>query len=552
LTSDTAASSPHKAEKALHSCDGANFLKALEASTSWFEQHVQAINSLNVFPVPDGDTGTNMMLTLQAALKEVSNSPSRSAAEVTQKVAQGALMGARGNSGVILSQLLRGVARHLQKKDTFNARELADAMLEGASTAYKGVLKPVEGTILTVAREVADASAKAAEESDDLVHLLEAAVDEAHQSISRTPFLLPVLKEAGVVDAGGQGLVVILEGALRYVRGEPVQVSEAFSTAVDLSTQHPKGEDSYGYDTQFVIHGQNLEVETIREKMAELGESVMVVGDSNTVKVHVHTPRPGDPINYGISLGSLSHVIVENMQEQYQEFIRQRAKPPVSAEEICNIATVAVAPGEGLQRVFESLGTSAVVAGGQTMNPSTEELLKAIESVKADSVIVLPNNRNVILSAQQAKALSKKNVFVIPTSTVPEGIAALLAFNYQADAGTNARTMEQAFQRVKTIEVTRAVRSARVNGLSVKEGEIIGLLNGDLKAGGEDFQSVVLDLLGQLQLDDYEIITVYYGEDVQRMDAEQLAERITERFSHLEVEIVSGGQPHYPFILSVE
>ncbi len=531
-------------------CDGEGLFKALRVSAAWFEQHVQAVNALNVFPVPDGDTGTNMMLTLQSAIKEVGENPGDSASEVMQKIAHGALMGARGNSGVILSQLLRGMARYLHKKESFTAADLAAAMREGAVTAYKGVLKPVEGTILTVAREVADACARAVEDTDDIVALLETAVEEARHSVSRTPSLLAVLKEAGVVDAGGQGLAIILEGVLRFARGESVEMLPTSVTHAELTVPHAEAE--YGYDTQFIIHGHNLDVEAVRQKISEMGDSVMVVGDSTTIKVHVHTPTPGTPINYGASLGSISHVIVEDMQQQYQEFVQAQTKPPVSAEEICNIATVAVAPGAGLRRVFESLGASAVVSGGQTMNPSTEELLNAIEGVKADNVIVLPNNRNVILSAQQAKTLSRKNVFVIPTKTIPQGIASLLAFNYQADATTNAQIMEQAFGHVQTVEVTRAVRAARVNGVAINEGDVIGLVNGDLKISGSDYRQVVMGALESLPLDESEILTIYYGEDVREADAQALADQIRERFGHLEVEIVNGGQPHYPYILSVE
>lgn len=541
---------PTPRSQTVRSCDGERFHKALQVSAAWFEQHVQAVNSLNVFPVPDGDTGTNMMLTLQSALKEAAESPSHSVGEVSQKISHGALMGARGNSGVILSQLLRGLARYFQKKDVFNASDLAAAMREGAATAYKGVLKPVEGTILTVARETADACARAAEDTDDLVSILEIAVEEARHSVNRTPSLLPVLKEAGVVDAGGQGLAIILEGALRFARGESVEITRI--SAAHAALPSAEAHDEYGYDTQFIIHGNGLDVETVRLRISELGDSVMVVGDSTTVKVHVHTPTPGTPINYGASLGSISHVIVEDMHEQYQEFLRSQVKPPVSAEEICNIATVAVASGTGLRRVFESLGASAVVSGGQTMNPSTEELLKAIDGAKADSVIVLPNNKNVILSAQQAQALSAKKVFVIPTRTVPQGIAALLAFNYQADAPTNAAIMEQAPEHVQTVEVTRAVRSARVNGISVAEGDVIGLLNGEIKASGSDFHAVIMKTLELIALDENEIITLYYGENSSLAIADELAAKISERFDHLEVEVVNGGQPHYPYILSVE
>jgi DAK2 domain fusion protein YloV len=461
-------------------------------------------------------------------------------------------MGARGNSGVILSQILRGVARSLDKKGEFNASGLASAMKEATATAYKGVIKPVEGTILTVVREATEAAVTAATEDEDLRLVLEKVVNEAKESVARTPSLLPVLAEAGVVDAGGQGLFIILEGMLRYIRGETVEVDFALETAVDL---HVPSEDEYGYDVQFIIKGQDLNLEEIRDTIDAMGESTLVVGDSTTIRVHVHTEEPGTPLNYGASIGSLSKIAIENMQEQYQEFILSQAQPSVTSitsEEVCDIATVVVAQGPGLVRVFESLGASAVVPGGQTMNPSTEELLKAAEGLKTDQVIILPNNANIILAAQQAQKLSGKNIRIVPTRAIPQGVSALLAFNYQADLDTNARVMERAAGEVQTVEITIATRSVQLNGVDVKRGEVIGLLNDTLAASGSSPERVIEDVLRQMKAEEYEIITIYYGENVTQGEAEALAARINQDYPEQEIELVNGGQPYYPYIISAE
>lgn len=543
----------HETGNPILTCDGQGLKRLLEAGTAWLERHTDAINSLNVFPVPDGDTGTNMLLTMQATLEEMANSPENSVSAIAHTAAHGALMGARGNSGVILSQILRGIARSLDKKDEFNASDFASAMKEATATAYKGVIKPVEGTILTVVREATEAAVTAAAE-EDLRLVLEKVVNEARESVARTPSLLPVLAEAGVVDAGGQGLFIILEGMLRYIRGETVEVDFALETAVDL---HVPSEGEYGYDVQFIIQGQDLNLEEVRNTIAAMGESTLVVGDSTTIKVHIHTDEPGTPLNYGASVGSLSKITVENMQEQYQEFILSQAKPSappsiVTSEEICNIATVVVAQGPGLARVFESLGASAVVPGGQTMNPSTEELLKAAEGLKTDQVIILPNNSNIILVAQQAQKLSEKNIRIVPTKTIPQGVSALLAFNYQADLDTNARVMERAAGEVQTVEITIATRSVQLNRVDVKEGEVIGLLNDTLVASGNSPEQVVEDVFRQMKAEEYEIITIYYGENVTQEEAKALAARISQDYPEQEVELVHGGQPHYLYIISVE
>jgi len=534
-------------------CDGQTFRQLIQAGLAWLERHQAAINALNVYPVPDGDTGTNMLLTMQAAYAEIKDSPGDNVGAMAQKVAKGALMGARGNSGVILSQIFRGLARSLDNEATFNAVQFASALREAAATAYKGVIKPVEGTILTVAREAAEAGVNAAASSGDLRYVLDRVTSEARHSVTRTPSLLPVLAEAGVVDAGGQGLFIILEGMLRLMRGEPVTADTALTAAVDLRPLHPESEEGYGYDVQFIIHGDDLDIEAIRQTMTGLGESVLVVGDSEAVKVHVHVPDPGVPLGYGASLGSLSRVIVENMQEQYQEYIlNQSRRPAPVAEPLGKIGTVVVASGQGLTKVFESLGASAVVPGGQTMNPSTEDILKAIEGVPSNDVIVLPNNKNIVLTAAQAKSLSQKNVHVVPTITIPQGITALLALNYQADLATNARVMEEAAESIQTAEITRAVRSVQINGMSVQEGEIIGMVNGALKVKGSSPSEVALAALGQMDTELYEIITLYYGESIAADEAEQIAAEITSRYPGQGIEVVDGGQLHYYYIISVE
>ncbi|TEU18495.1 MAG: DAK2 domain-containing protein [Anaerolineales bacterium] len=543
-------------DKTVNFCSGIGLRRALEASTAWLERHVEIINALNVYPVPDGDTGTNMLLTMQAALKELNSSPAQSASVVAHAVSYGSLMGARGNSGVILSQLFRGLARSLDKKETFTALELAQAMPEASAIAYQGVIKPVEGTILTVAREAADAAMAAAEENNDLLYVLERTVTEARHSVARTPSLLQVLADAGVVDAGGQGLFIILEGALRFMRGEEVGELPTVEAGVELEVPV---EEEYGYETMFILKGEDLNVDEIREAIAAMGESVLVVGDSRALKVHIHSMEPGRPLDYAAKLGTLIQISVENLQEQYQEFVRHggatvpgHPPPPPVAEELGDTAIVVVAPGEGLARVFGSLGVSAVVPGGQSMNPSTQEILKAIEGLKAEKVIVLPNNSNVIMAARQTRELSQKEIVVVPTATIPQGISAVLAFNYQADLEANAQMMEQAAHGVQTAEITTATRDAQITGGCVEEGEIIGLLNGELTASGGTLGEVVQEMLRQMKADEHEIITTYYGEGIAGTEAQKLADEIQASYSDQDVELIDGGQPHYHYIMSVE
>ena len=549
-------------------CDGQELKRLLAAGTAWLEKNAPRINALNVFPVPDGDTGTNMLLTMQAAIAEVADDPSHDAGHIARGVAQGALMGARGNSGVILSQILRGFARGLDGQASFDGRGFARAMREATHTAYNAVTNAVEGTILTVVREAADEAERAAQETQDLGVVLLRTVKAAQKAVEKTPTLLDKLREAGVVDAGGLGLQVILEGALRYLRGEPIEIEMPTETRAQIQKAGALSpeEMEYGYCTEFVLQGRNLDFEKIKRDLMQMGDSALIVGDEYLIRVHIHTFRPGLVLDYATQLGTLHKIKIDNMQEQHEHFIglgleereeteataEEPRSPTVTVEELSGIAVVAVAPGPGLEEVFRSMGASAVVRGGQSMNPSIQELLEAIESVGSDRVILLPNNKNVQLAAEQAVRLTKRQVRIVPTRTVPQGIAALLALNYQADLDENARVMEQAMHQVQTAEITRAVRSVQIGDVEVKEGEVIGLLNGELVASGDDVEEMVMRMLEEMHAADYEIITLYYGEDVTPEEAEALGERVREAYPDQEVEVVSGGQPYYHYIVSAE
>jgi DAK2 domain fusion protein YloV len=544
--------------------DGQGLKQLVEASLLWLRFHQSNINALNVFPVPDGDTGTNMLLTMQSAWHEIEQSPEDNAGKVAQLVAHGALMGARGNSGVILSQLWRGFARALDSKPTLGAADMPHAMREASETAYKGVLRPVEGTILTVSRAIADAAEKAQREDDDLLFILERMVAGAKEAVSNTPNLLPVLKQAGVVDSGGQGLTVIIEGMLRCLHGESLEPGQAVEVVVELKEKVPADAaidagdvaQGYSYDVQCLIKGRDMNVDAARAAINEMGLSTLVVGDSETIKVHVHVPRPSTVLAYAETLGRLHDVVIEDMAAQYQQFLLDRSAPlmtaPVHDLKMGDIATLAVAPGEGLTRVFQSLGTTAVVPGGQTMNPSIQDFLKLLESLPTDRAILLPNNGNVVMAARQAAELSKKHVLVIPSKTIPQGIAAMLAFNDQRSFEANAQAMEAATHHVLTGEITTATRAIEYNGVNVAEGHVIGLLNDELTAANDTVEETLFTLLDQMDAEDLEIVTLYYGNGVTLATAGEMGDQIRAKYPNLEVEIVEGGQPHYYYILSAE
>jgi DAK2 domain fusion protein YloV len=537
--------------KTLTTCDGHILNGMFSAATRWLERNVDAINALNVFPVPDGDTGINMLLTMRAATDEAGRYTDGSASSVAHALAKGSLMGARGNSGVILSQIFRGLAQGLDGKRSFNGNDLAVALSESASYAYRGVTKPVEGTILTVIREMAEAAkARSARNNVDVLSVMEAVVEEGRASVAKTPSLLPVLKQAAVVDAGGQGLYVVFEGALRYLRGEKdLESPEAPASAPVTTVAQKTTEDrQYGYCTEFLLHGSHLNVENIRDKLLSMGESVLVVGDESMVRAHLHTFDPGAALSYATSLGILKQVKVENMDDQHQDFLSAKTQ----STPIGNVSTVAVASGEGLMQVFYSVGATIVVPGGETMNPSVKDLLKAVEAAHSDKVIILPNNANIVMAARQVQELTRKTVEVVPSETIPQGIAALLVFNYEADFESNVRSMKAALSAVRSGEVTKAVRSMNVGGLQVKKGQAIAFLDGELVVAGDDMSRVVHDLLSKTIGEQNGLVTIYYGADTSQAEAEQLGEAIRQKFPSQEVEIVAGGQPHYNYIISVE
>ncbi len=558
--------------------DGQDLKQALLAAATWLEQHKAEINALNVFPVPDGDTGTNMSATMRAAVKEIAEATEASAAVIAEKLARGALMGARGNSGVILSQILRGLAQGLDKKATFTAPDLANAFQESSKLAYRAVIKPVEGTILTVIREVAEAAQRGAGQGD-IVALMQEVVTAARQAVAKTPDLLPLLKQAGVVDAGGQGLATVLEGVWRYTRGDVIETTSAAAIEVP-ATEIKKGrvsvEEEFGYEVVFLLRGDNLHMEEIRDTITRMGGvSTVVGGDAKLIKVHTHTLTPGKILDYGVSLGSLNDINIENLQEQSlryeaeskaehareedgsgeaagKDYARDAESGEIIRRELGEVATVAVASGEGWVKVFESLGVGAIVPGGQTMNPSTEELLQAVKRVPSPKVILLPNNGNVIMSARQVPSLVDKEVYVVATETLPQGISALLAFNYEADFPANCNAMDSAAKRVQTAEITTAVRTVQIEGIAVREGDTIGLLNGRLVVANNDIQVVLQDTLRRMKAEQYEIFTLYYGEGVTSEQAEETARQIKSWYPGQEIEVVSGGQPYYAYILSAE
>ncbi|HCI79299.1 MAG TPA: dihydroxyacetone kinase [Ktedonobacter sp.] len=553
--------------------DGQDLKKAIVAAAAWLEEHRDAINALNVFPVPDGDTGSNMSATMQAAIRDIVNSDEHSAGVIAAKIAHGALLGARGNSGVILSQTFRGLAKGLDKKATFGATDLANAFEEASKLAYRAVLKPVEGTILTVVREVAEAAKRSAEHEDDLVALMQEVVTAARQAVARTPDLLPTLKQAGVVDSGGQGFCTILEGVWRYIRGEATVTTasnnangNAAAIVQPQETHIKKGrvtvEEEFGYEVVFLVSGKSLDVDAIRQAIIDMGGvSTVVAGDETMLKVHTHTQTPGKILDYGVSLGSLQDINIENLQAQSLTYAAESEAEhadettPVLQQEapVLDVATVAVVSGAGFEKVFRELGVSAIVEGGQTMNPSIEELLAAVNDAPAKKVIILPNNGNVILSAQQVVSLcNDKEVYVVPSDTLPQGIAALLSFNFDDDFATNCQTMSEAAKHIQTAEITTAVRSVQIGGVRVREGDYIGLINGNLTIAGQHMEKVIDETLTRMNVGNYEILTLYYGEDVKANEAQQTAQRIKASHSQLEIEVVNGGQPYYAYIISAE
>ncbi len=542
--------------KKLDTYTGQELREMFATATTWLEKSAPDIDAMNVFPVPDGDCGINMVLTMRSTVEEAYRAPDRSASAVAQAMAHGSLMGARGNSGVILSQIFRGLARGLEGKESFSGDDLASALAKGATLAYKALTHPVEGTILTVAREASEAAQAMCAQKDDLISVMEATVNAAREAVANTPSLLPILRQAGVVDAGGQGLYVIFDGILRYLKGEveemqyrqPQVVPSSIPLVSAIPSLSTEEEEAYGYCTEFVLEGQKLNLDKIRKKLENKGQCVIVVGDERLIHAHIHTFDPGVILHYASSLGILHEVKIQNMDDQHKEFVEKtKAQAPVA-----DIATVAVVSGDGLTEVFRSLGATAIVPGGQTMNPSTRDLLRAVESLPQNKVIILPNNKNIVPTANQVPSLTNKRVEVVPTETIPQGAAALLSFNYDADIEGNVSAMEEAKSAVKTIEVTRAVRSTQIGDLKVKKGQAIGFVDGELVSAGDSPSEVLWEVLQGLDLGKSEAMAIYYGGNTKRAQAEEVAQSIRQQYPEVGVELIYGGQPHYNYIVSVE
>ena len=533
--------------------DGQVFKRALLGSLTWLAGNHEEVNRLNVFPVPDGDTGTNMLLTLQSAVEDVKESNATEVSKIAKLASHGSLMGARGNSGVILSQIFRGFARAVEGKSSLTPAELAAAFEEAANAAYRAVNKPTEGTILTVAREAGRAAATAASGPDATVPRVIA----ARAAVLKTPSQLQILRDAGVVDAGGFGLQLILEGMLKTFEESDASFAAltdvkkpAAMPAAQVALDLPEG--GWGYCTEFLIEGTNLDTELIRGQIESLGNSVLVVGEPELVKVHVHTDDPTSVINLAGGYGKLLKLNVGDMSTQHRRIVESEGGGGNGVPRPNGVGLAAVVAGRGLVDIFRGLGVDAIIQGGQTMNPSTQDMLTAIESVPYEEVFLLPNNGNVVAAAKQVRGLTSKKVHVIETHSVPQGVSAVVAFRPERPASENLRAMKAEAERVQTIEVTHAVRDTRSNGVKVKKGDVIGLINDRLEFAGDDYAEVVKQALGKLGPDSYELVTVYRGEQASDDEMKKLESEIRSQYPGLEVEVQQGGQHHYPFILSVE
>jgi DAK2 domain fusion protein YloV len=535
---------------------GDTYRELVAAGTRCVEQHVDAINALNVFPVPDGDTGINMLLTMRSAddSPELPPAGTGTVGEVSHALARGALLGARGNSGVIFSQFMKGLSQALEDCVGCDGEHLAAALVQASVASYQAVGKPVEGTMLTVMRAAAEAVDSSTAPPADV---LRTALEAAERALEHTPEQLPILKEAGVVDAGGQGVVAFLAGALGYLDGVPptLEIASPAEGTSDMPgdvshefLEHTE-EEMYGYCTQFIIQGQGLDVDAVREQVEPMARSTVVVGDDRTVRVHAHAEDPGPLLSMGVAHGSIDQISIQDMDLQHQQFM---ARHGYTGEERQAFAVVAVAPGDGLARVFADQGAAQVVLGGQTMNPSAAELLEAIKRANGRHTVLLPNNANIVMAANQAAELAETSVSVVPSRNVPQGIAALLAFNPELDDAANVAAMRSALAGVQAGEVTTAIRSTTINGVAVADGEAIGLLDGEVVSAEATPSAALMALIERSQPEDGSLVTLYYGADVDEQTAQADADTIASRFDGVETEIVSGGQPHYHFLVSIE
>lgn len=547
------------------------FQEMVQAGAARLQVNAEFVNSLNVFPVPDGDTGTNMNLSMTSGAKAVADATSEKVGDLATTLSKGLLMGARGNSGVILSQLFRGFAKAIPTVETLTAPELAQAFTHGVETAYKAVMKPVEGTILTVARIAAEYGEKKAQTSDDCVEVMKAVVHGAKRALAKTPDLLPVLKEVGVVDSGGQGLLFIYEGFLNALTGEyqANEVYEPTPAAMDemVNAEHHRSvqgqmatEDiKFGYCTEIMVKigegptvDSTFDYETFRNYLNELGDSLLVVNDDEIIKVHVHTEHPGEVMNYGQKFGSLIKIKVDNMRVQHETILEHDQPSAAVKRPRTPYAIIAIAAGDGLNKLFTSLGASYVISGGQTMNPSTEDIVTAINEVNADQVIVLPNNKNIFMAAQQAAEVSDIPVAVVETRTISQGMTAMLAFNEQATLAENQQAMTEILSSVVSGSVTHAIRNTAIDGIEITEGDFLGMVDGKIVVSVPDCFSASMDTLQNMISDETEIVTIIIGEEGKAKEAAKIEAALTEIYPEIEVEIHQGDQPVYPYLFSAE
>jgi uncharacterized protein len=540
--------------------DGQALKKLVEAGLTWLRTNQQLVNALNVFPVPDGDTGINMVLTMQTAYDEIADSPERNFGKMAHALAHGALMGARGNSGVILSQLWRGFARGLDAQESLDAPGFTRALKEARDTAYKGVVRPVEGTILTVATDIAKSAEQALQESQDVIAILEKVVEAADESVEHTPELLSVLKEAGVVDAGGKGLFFILEGMLRYINGQSLDtVISTVQPLVAMNLEATMESIEPGQDFEVVVDfepNQPLVLEKFYTDLEAMGTSIQVGEGDGIYRVHIHVPTENlyEPLNYTRSIGNVTKATIENLIAQMEQIEKKsdKDKLQLTPVEPGQVAVVAVSPGLGISRVFASLGANAIVSGGQTMNPSTQEIIAAFENLPTDKVVILPNNKNIILAAQAAAELTVKQVAVIHTRTIPQGLSAMMRLVPTDDLDQVASEMTESIQEVESGEITTATRNVEIDGVSCIEGDIIAIHNGKLVVSTDSLESALMEFLKAAQAQDFELITLFYGDMLSKQQVNQIVDIIRSTYQDQEIEVQEGGQPHYHFIISLE
>ena len=545
--------------------NGLVLAKMIDLGARNLAKNAEKINSLNVFPVPDGDTGTNMNLSMSSGAKETAANTVENIGELGKSFSKGLLMGARGNSGVILSQIFRGMSQYIVDKKEIDSKEFAAAIQNGVNIAYKAIIKPVEGTILTVAREAAEAGVKKAESTTSVIEVMEAIYAEAQESLKRTPDLLPILKEVGVVDSGGQGLVCVYQGFVAALKGEEIDGLDAVETnIVDMQFEDDHDMDFmspedivYGFCTEFTVRldkdKKEFDEDQFRKDMSEFGDSLLVISDSEYVKIHVHTETPGEVFNYGQQYGELIKIKSDNMREQHREVLRkQESKQVTTSKEVKEQAMISISMGSGLSKVLTSMGVDYVVEGGQTMNPSTEDIMKAIKEVNAKNIYIFPNNKNIQLAAKQAAELAEENVYVVESKTAPQGLAAVMVFNPNVSPEENFANMQEVLGTVSTLEVTHAVRDTHIEGVEIKKDEFMGIRDGKIVVSNLSLNTVLEELLEKSIDEDKEIVTIYLGEESTDEYTDFLEKLIEDKYPDVEVELVESGQPVYPYIIGLE